>query len=174
MKLLLHICCAPCAIHPFEDLRKQGFDITGLFYNPNIHPFTEYNNRKKAVESYSKKHKFPVIFHKYDVEDFLRRISGNTSLPVRCELCWRMRLEEAAHFGAKNGYNSFTTTLLVSPYQDQEKIRKIAEEISEKYSISFFYKDFRGGFRPAQDRARKDNIYRQKYCGCIFSQRERE
>ncbi len=172
MKLLLHICCAPCAIHPFEELKE--FDaITGFFYNPNIHPYTEYINRKKALEDYSRNRKFPVIFHKYDFENYFRRVSGNEEFGARCGVCWQMRLEETALFGVQNGYNSFTTTLLVSPYQNQEKIKDMGEDLAKKYNISFFYRDFRDGFREAQDKARNENLYRQKYCGCIFSERER-
>lgn len=174
MKLLLHICCAPCAIHPFEELKGKEFDsITGFFYNPNIHPYTEYINRKKALEEYSKKHKISVTFHKYDMENYFRRISGNEESGTRCQLCWRMRLEETAVFGVQNKYDLFTTTLLVSPYQDQERIKRIGQDLAKKYNIGFFYNDFRRGFREAQHKAREEDIYRQKYCGCIFSERER-
>lgn len=174
MKLLLHICCAPCGIYPFEELKKEGFAaITGFFYNPNIHPYTEYINRRSALEEYSKRYKIPVIFHKYDIENFFRRISGNEETTERCRLCWRMRLDETAAFASLNNYDIFTTTLLVSPYQDQRMIKDIGEEVSKKYNINFFYKDFTDGFRKAQYKAKEEHLYRQKYCGCIFSEKER-
>lgn len=174
MRLLLHICCAPCVIHPFEELKSKESDtITGLFYNPNIHPYTEYINRRKTLEEYSKRHKITVVFHKYDIENYFRHISGNEEPGTRCRLCWRMRLEETALYGAQNNYDFFTTTLLVSPHQDQKAIKRIAEEMAKKYNIAFLYKDFRDGFRKAQNRAKNENLYRQKYCGCIFSERQR-
>ena len=173
MKLLLHTCCAPCVIHPFEALKGEGFKITSFFYNPNIHPYTEYINRKGALEDYSKRYKIPVVFHKYDIENYFRRISGNEGLGARCRLCWQMRLEETALFGTQNNYDLFTTTLLVSPYQSQSIIKAIGEETGDKYGINFLFKDFTGGFRKAQDKAREENLYRQKYCGCVFSERER-
>ncbi|NQT06889.1 MAG: epoxyqueuosine reductase QueH [Candidatus Omnitrophica bacterium] len=174
MKLLLHVCCAPCAIHPFAELRGREYkEITGFFYNPNIHPYTEFINRRKSLEEYSEKNKFPVVFHKYDMENYFRHVAGHEGPGTRCPRCWRMRLEETASFGAQKDYDAFTTTLLVSPYQDQEMIRKIGLELSKKYRIDFFYRDLRDGFRKAQDAARKDNLYRQKYCGCVYSEKER-
>ena len=170
MKLLLHICCAPCSIHPFEELKLKEFDtVTGFFYNPNIHPYAEYINRKRALEDYSKKNNLPIVFGKYDMESYFRRISGNEEAGTRCEICWRIRLEEAAIFGVQNKYDLFTSTLLVSPYQDQEKIKAIGEDLAKRYKISFLYKDFRGGFRRAQNKAKDENLYRQKYCGCAYS-----
>lgn len=174
MKLLLHTCCAPCAIHPVKAFNGEGLsDITAFFYNPNIHPYSEYLNRKKAVEEYSDRYKIPAIFHKYDIENYFRRISGNESSGTRCSLCWRMRLEETALFAAKNGYGAFSTTLLVSPYQDQGAVKRIGAQEAQRHGVRFLARDFRDGFRPAQEEARCANLYRQKYCGCIFSEKER-
>lgn len=174
MRLLLHVCCAPCAIHPFETLKEEDVDeITGFFYNPNIHPYTEYINRKRTLEEYSKSKNFPIVFYKYDLENFFRRVSGHEESQARCRICWRMRLEEAALFGAQNNYNLFTTTLLVSPYQDQDVIRRIGQEVAEEYGINFLYRDLRSGFKAAQDKAKNENLYKQRYCGCVFSERER-
>jgi predicted adenine nucleotide alpha hydrolase (AANH) superfamily ATPase len=174
MKLLLHVCCAPCVIHPFEVLKDEGFStIAGFFYNPNIHPYTEYIARKLAFEEYARKNKLRVFFHKYDMKNFFRTICGNEEFGTRCELCWRMRLEETAHFASQNSYTHFTTTLLVSPYQDQKKIKQIAEEVARKYNVAFVSRDFRDGFRASQDKAKEEKMYRQKYCGCVFSEEER-
>jgi len=174
MKLLLHICCAPCTIHPFASLKERDFDsVTGFYYNPNIHPYTEYKNRRSTLEEYSKNHKVDVIFHKYDIENFFRRVSGHEELGVRCAVCWRLRLEETARYASKNAFTHFTTTLLVSPYQDKEAIRAIGDEAAAKYGVEFVYEDFTGGFEAAQDKAKEENLYRQKYCGCVYSERER-
>lgn len=174
MKLLLHICCAPCSIHPYKELRLKDFDsIAGFFYNPNIHPYAEYRQRKATVEDYSRKIGFSVVFGKYDVENFFRALSGNEEPATRCRICWRMRLEETANFAKLNEFDAFTTTLLVSPYQDQDELKQIGKNISRKVGIDFLYKDFRDGFRPAQKEAKTLGLYRQRYCGCIFSERER-
>jgi len=175
MKLLLHICCGPCSIHPYRELKFENFDeVSGFFYNPNIHPFTEYRQRKQALEDYSKRVGLNVIFHKYDMENFFKNIlDGDTAPGVRCEKCWRMRLEETANFAKSNNFGAFSTTLLVSPYQSQERIKRIGEEISEKIGPAFVYKDFRSGFHASQLEAKRIPLYRQKYCGCVFSEKER-
>jgi len=174
VKLLLHTCCAPCIIHPFRELYKKEFDsVAGFFYNPNIHPYTEYVRRKDALEEYSKRRGIPVVFHKYDMENFLRHISGNEQFGARCRICWRIRLEETAAFAAKERFDFFTTTLLVSPYQNQEDIKRIGLDLEKRFDVQFYYKDFRGGFKSAQLEAKDEGLYRQKYCGCIFSERER-
>ena len=174
MKILLHVCCAPCSIHPHKELKAKDSDsVVGFFYNPNIHPFSEYKERKKALEEYSKSSKLPVIFHKYDMENFLRTVSGSEKQPERCMICWRMRLEETADHAKKNGFEAFTTTLLVSPYQDQDMIKKIGLDVAKATGVDFMYKDFREGFKKAQEEAKKCSLYRQKYCGCVYSERER-
>ena len=174
MRLLLHICCAPCAIYPYDILSGEGFSpIAGFFYNPNIHPYTEYTARKAALEVYSRKNKMRVFFHKYDMKNFFRSMAGNEDPGSRCGICWQMRLEETAHFASQNGYTHFTTTLLVSPYQDQKRIKKICEELAQKYGITFVSRDFRDGFRVSQDKAKDEGMYRQKYCGCVYSEQER-
>ena len=174
MRILLHICCAPCSIHPYRELKSTDTDsISGFFYNPNIHPFTEYQERKKALEDYSRKTGFPVVFHKYDVENFFREVSGNEALLTRCRICWRMRLEETANFAKNNGFDGFSTTLLVSPYQDQEEIKRLGMDVSKRCGVNFLYKDFRSGFRSSQQEARQKGLYCQKYCGCIFSEKKR-
>ncbi len=174
MKLLLHICCAPCTIYPFDSLKNEGFtSVTGFFYNPNIHPYTEYKKREKALQEYSKKHNIPVTFGKYDMDNFFVTISQNMAQGTRCKECWRMRLLETARFAKENNYDAFTTTLLVSPYQDKDLIKEIGMDIQDKYGVRFLYKDFTDGFRESQAKAKEEDIYRQKYCGCVFSERER-
>lgn len=173
MKLLLHTCCAPCLIYPLEELRKNGFKVTGLFYNPNISPQDEYNRRLSAASDYSKKTKFDLIVHKNDCQNYLNLVAENKEKPARCNICWRMRLKEAARFAKDNGFDGFSTTLLSSPYQDQDLLKVTGEEVAEEADIEFYFKDFRGGFKYAQEKAQKENLYRQKYCGCSYSELER-
>ena len=174
MKLLLHICCAPCSIHPLEETCGGEFDsVTGFFYNPNIHPYSEYIKRKDALQEYSRRHNMRVVFGDYDMENYFRKVAGREGPGVRCGACWQMRLDATAAYASRNGYDSFSTTLLVSPYQDQEKIKSIGKSAGKRFGVGFFYKDFRGGFKTAQGRAKEENLYRQNYCGCIFSEKER-
>lgn len=167
MKLLLHICCAPCEIYPLERLKKKGFEIKGLFYNPNIHPLSEYQNRRQAVEGFSCG--MEVIYPEYDTQDFFRAVSSREDSPQRCSLCWGLRLETTAKIAREKECTHFSTTLLVSPYQDQEALKKIASRVAEEEGIEFYYEDFRPGFREAHNKARAQGIYCQKYCGCIYS-----
>ncbi|MCK9604683.1 MAG: epoxyqueuosine reductase QueH [Candidatus Omnitrophica bacterium] len=173
MDLLLHICCAPCMIYPLERLREKGFEVTGFFYNPNIHPFEEYDNRKRAVEDFSEATGIEVIYPDYDPQDFFRMIKSNERNPGRCPICWELRLHKAALAAKEKKFTYFSTTLLVSPYQDQELLRGIGDHIEEEENINFYYEDFRPGFREAHLQAKNKGIYCQKYCGCIYSEAER-
>jgi predicted adenine nucleotide alpha hydrolase (AANH) superfamily ATPase len=169
MKLLLHTCCAPCLIYPLERLREQGFAVSGLFYNPNIHPLGEYNNRKKAVEEYSRNCGLEMTFTDYLPLDFFWAVSHKDTAPERCSLCWSLRLEKTARVAKENGFEYFSTTLLVSPYQDQELLQRIGNNIATAQGLEFYYEDFRPGFRQAHNKAHAQGIYCQKYCGCIYS-----
>ncbi|MFA5389665.1 MAG: epoxyqueuosine reductase QueH [Candidatus Omnitrophota bacterium] len=179
MKLLLHICCGPCALYPIKELAGSKFEkITGFYYNPNIHPPSEYKRRKDALVSANSG--IEIIFPEYKMEEYFTKIfSGNCrgqaclSPTERCSLCWELRLFKTADFAKANGFDAFTTTLLISPYQDHEKIRQIGEKITGETGIEFYYQDFRSGFKEGQEQAKKENLYRQKYCGCVFSELER-
>lgn len=174
MKILLHICCAPCAINPFSELaEKSGYSITGFFYNPNIHPYSEMERRRRAIADYAVKKGFEVIFGEYDMENFFKNISADIEAPARCHICWGMRLRRTALLAREKGFDAFTTTLLVSPYQDRKTIVRIGSELDKEYGVKFIDSDWREGFREAQQFARENDIYRQKYCGCVFSQKER-
>ncbi|MFA5114586.1 MAG: epoxyqueuosine reductase QueH [Candidatus Omnitrophota bacterium] len=173
MKLLLHVCCAPCLIYPLEKLREGGFEVTGFFYNPNIHPFAEYRSRRQAVEGYAKDIGVEVWYPEYQPEEFFRLVNLKEANPGRCRICWRLRLGETAKTAEEKGFSHFSTTLLVSPYQDQEPLKKIGSEATGESAVEFYYEDFRQGFRKAHDEARAKGIYCQKYCGCIYSEMER-
>ncbi|MDD5247250.1 MAG: epoxyqueuosine reductase QueH [Candidatus Omnitrophica bacterium] len=172
-RILLHICCAPCLIYPLERLREQGYEVMGFFYNPNIHPQEEYEQRRKAVEDFSHVAELEVIYPEYNPEDFLRVIKGNEINPGRCPLCWELRLQATALAAKKMNITNFTSTLLVSPYQDQALLEGIGYHIEEEENVNFYLEDFRTGFRKAHQYARAQGIYCQKYCGCMFSKEER-
>ena len=184
MKLLLHICCGPCALYPIKKLLGDKFDkITGFFYNPNIHPPSEYKRRKdaliQAVGNGCDRSLPDVIVPQYKMDEYFKAVfsfvgEGLKPSPTeRCQLCWGLRLSETASFAKANGFDAFTTTLLISPYQDHEKVKKIGEDIASKNGVQFYYQDFRPGFRDGQEQAKKEDLYRQKYCGCVFSELER-
>lgn len=173
MKLLLHTCCAPCMIYPVEKLKKDGFEVTGFFYNPNIHPVEEYQKRRGAVEDFAGENKIEGIFPEYIESEFFNAVGENKDRPQRCSLCWALRLKKTARMAKEKGFDYFTTTLLVSPYQDQEILKKIGRDIAQEENIEFYYEDFRPGFRKAHNEAKAKGIYCQKYCGCMYSEIER-
>lgn len=173
MNVLIHICCAPCALYPIEVLKKEGQRIAGYFYNPNIHLYSEYLKRKGEVEKHSKAQSYNVIYPDYEVEKYFQYITGDEVLKDRCPVCWWLRLEKAVKFAADNGFEAFTTTLLGSPYQDHEVIKTICEDLAAKTGLKFYYQDFRKGFKEAREKARSEGYYLQNYCGCIFSEKER-
>jgi len=173
MKLLMHTCCAPCSINCINVLREEGIEPTLYWYNPNIHPYIEYKNRKESLAKYSKIENVETIFEEeYGLKDFCKNVINN--LENRCvDYCYRVRLEKTAQYAKANGYDAITTTLFVSPYQNHQEIKKILEEIAKKYSLKPIYRDFRPGFRIGQNKARELELYMQKYCGCIFSEEDR-
>lgn len=172
MKTLLHICCAPCSVSCIDSLRSEGIEPTGFWYNPNIHPFTEYRARKNTLVEYAKSIGLDLILQgEYGLRLFVTGVYPN--FDNRCGYCYRIRFEETARYAAENGYDSFTTTLLISPYQNHELICEVANEIAKKYDVGFLYRDFRPLFREGQQKARDLELYMQKYCGCIFSEEER-
>jgi len=160
-------------IYPVESLRKKGHAIAGFFYNPNIHPYYEYLKRREEVEKYAKEVSLNVIYADYDIEKYFQYIVYNESSSHRCPVCWWMRAEECAKYAKENGFEAFTTTLLGSPYQEHDTIKRICEEVAKNAAVNFHYEDFRLGFKEAHDKARSRGIYCQNYCGCLFSEKER-
>jgi predicted adenine nucleotide alpha hydrolase (AANH) superfamily ATPase len=173
MNILLHICCAPCALAAIDEIIKDGHKLAGFFYNPNVHPYSEYLKRIGEVEKLSKQLSIPVNCGDYDVEYFFQNIVYNEPKDIRCPVCWWIRIKRAAEFAKAGGFDAFTTTLLGSPYQDQAAIKEIGEDIARRLGIKFYYKDFRPNFKAAHDKARAQGIYCQKYCGCLYSEKER-
>ena len=173
MRILLHTCCAPCAVYSIEKLKEKYENIECFFYNPNIHPVSEYEKRKASCEELSRAMNIRMYFHKdFQFEDFFRKITFYEK-DLRCCLCWGLRIEETAEYAAKNGFDGFTSTLFISPYQDHEKLKQIAKNAQDRYSVPFIYEDFRPGFRKSHESSRSMGLYHQKYCGCIYSERER-
>lgn len=173
MKLLLHTCCAPCSIYCIESLKNEGIIPTIYWYNPNIHPYTEYKLRKEAVENYIKKINLEAIFNdEYGLIEFTKNVIDD--LNNRCiNYCYKKRLEKTVQYAKDNGYDAFSTTLLISPYQNHEIIKKIGEELEKKYSIKFLYKDFRIGFKEGQSKARNlRHIYAKILWMYIFRRRK--
>ena len=173
MKLLLHTCCAPCSIYCIDSLRKEGIEPTVYWFNPNIHPYIEYKTRKETLEQYTSSINVKAIFEEnYGLREFCKNVINN--LENRCkDYCYPVRLEQTAKYAKENGYDSFSTTLLVSPYQKHEAIIEVAKTMEEKYGVKFLYRDFRVGFREGQAKARELGLYMQKYCGCVFSEEDR-
>lgn len=169
---LLHICCAPCAVRCIETLREEGIEPVGYWYNPNIHPYTEYRARKETLIAHAEQVGLKVqINNAYALRPFLRAVYPDFA--HRCETCYRLRMEETARFAAEHGFDSFSTTLLISPYQNHELIKAVAEQAAQQYGVRFLYRDFRPYFKEGQEKAREREFYMQKYCGCIFSEEER-
>ena len=173
MKLLMHTCCAPCSVYCIDSLRNEGIEPTIYWYNPNIHPYMEYKFRRDTLKEYTEGIGIKSIFNEdYGLREFCKNVVGD--LDNRCaNYCYKVRLEETAKYAKENGYDAITTTLLVSPYQNHELIKKLGEQIAEEYGLTFIYRDFRIGFREGQAKARELGLYMQKYCGCVFSEEDR-
>ncbi|MDR1899349.1 MAG: epoxyqueuosine reductase QueH [Treponema sp.] len=181
MRLLLHTCCGPCLASCVRGLDAEGIQPALFWYNPNIHPWTEYRARKDCLEGFAKTRGLELIMtDEYGLRSFLRQVyprpeSGpwGAGEGSRCASCYRLRLEAAAEKAREGGYEFFGTTLLASPYQRHDAVRETGEELAKKYGVDFFYRDFRPFFREGQKYAREQGFYMQKYCGCIFSEEER-
>lgn len=175
MNLLLHMCCGPCSCYPVKVLRGQGIEPTGYFFNPNIHPYKEWDMRLKAAEEFAARSEMKIITDKhYMLRDFLRRaLAAEQVENGRCRMCYTWRLEETARYAAENGFDAFTSTLFYSIYQQHELMKETAEHFARVYGVKFHYEDFRPGWQEGIDMSVEMGLYRQPYCGCIFSEEER-
>lgn len=171
MRILAHICCAPCFTYPHKRMEEEGHEVTGFFYNPNIHPYQEYRSRRAGLEKYVELRAAKVIYKDdYDIENYLR---GALYAEDRCRFCYTLRLTETAKTARYLGFEAFTTTLLISPYQKHEILAETGKKVADEYGIEFYYEDFREGYGESRELARGLELYMQKYCGCIFSEKER-
>lgn len=197
MKLLLHMCCGPCSCYPVKKLREDGVEPVGYFFNPNIHPYQEWDRRLKTAKEFAEKTGLELRMEEtFRMRDFLRRAlaaEGDEATPQagtqeealrfveayreqkdrRCRMCYTWRLGEAARFASENGFEAFTSTLFYSIYQQHDLMRELAQHFAEVYGVEFYYEDFRVGWQEGIDISLDLGLYRQGYCGCIFSEEER-
>ncbi|MFO7792686.1 MAG: epoxyqueuosine reductase QueH [Candidatus Saliniplasma sp.] len=172
MNLLIHACCAPCLTYTHHYFKNNhSGNLSVLWFNPNIHPFKEYEKRLKSLIDYQEKTGVDIIYEdKYDLKIFLK---GALETKSRCEFCYRYRLAETAKITKKKDFDAYTTTLTISPYQDHNLIKEIGEEEARKNGIKFIYRDLTDGFYKSHEMANDMNLYKQGYCGCIFSEMDR-
>lgn len=172
VKLLMHICCAPCTVYPFQMLRSNGHDIRGLFYNPNIHPYREYKKRLDTLVQYAGHCGLSVTYEKeYDLERFLRNVAFREE--NRCRYCYHDRLQRTVYRAKEGRFDGFTTTLLYSKFQNHMMIKEIGESLAIEHQIRFYYQDFRVGWLQGTMISREMGMYRQAYCGCVYSEKDR-
>ncbi len=172
MKILLHVCCGPCTIYPLTTLRQKGAEVTGHFFNPNIHPFKEFKKRLATLQDYAKDTKLPLVVDiKYGLTDFVRKVVFHEA--ERCNICYLMRLEKTASLAKEMGFDAFSTTLLYSKFQRHSHLISLCQRLSYNYAVSFYYQDFREGWQSGIDASKELEMYRQPYCGCIYSEQER-
>lgn len=171
-KVLLHCCCAPCSVSCITPLRDEGIEPVAFWYNPNIHPFKEYEARRNCLIDYTTSLGVKlVVKENYGLKEFVKAVADN--IDQRCRYCYTHRLEETAKFASENGYTAFTSTLFASVYQNHELMKEVAFKFAGQYNVEFLYRDFRPNFRQGNKNARENGMYMQKYCGCIFSEEER-
>jgi predicted adenine nucleotide alpha hydrolase (AANH) superfamily ATPase len=172
MRVLMHSCCGPCSVYPADALGAEGFELRLFFYNPNVQPYREYSKRLDAVMLFADKRGLPLtVEDAYDPESWLRMVAFREA--ERCRLCYSLRLEAAAGAARRGRFDAFTTTLLYSRRQKHELIRELAQAVAEDAGVPFLYRDFRKGWKAGIQGGKAMGLYRQEYCGCIFSERDR-
>ena len=175
-KLLLHSCCGPCSSYVLDYLSNY-FDITILYYNPNIYPENEYNkrlNEQIKLINLLNNNSIKIITLPYNEEEFLSTIKGfenEEEGKTRCHLCYKLRLEKIAKYAKEKNYDFFATTLSVSPYKNSTVLNEIGIELEKKYNVAYLYSDFKknDGYKKSIELSKKYDLYRQEYCGCRFS-----
>ena len=181
MKLLLHTCCAPCSTQCVESLAEEEIKPYLFWYNPNIHPFTEYRSRRDTLYVFALEKMLQLFTDdEYGLRSFIKNVTLLESQSKesesgfdRCLFCYRTRLERTARMAVERSFDAFSTTLLISPYQNHSAIKEIGEQVANEFSVDFLYRDFRPRFHVGQKQARNAGYYMQKYCGCIYSEEER-
>ncbi len=172
--VLLHCCCAPCSLSCIDPLRGEGIEPAAFWYNPNIHPWKEYQARRDCLLDYAASLGLEVrVREDYGLREFVTHAVESGNIDARCAWCYSRRLEGTAQYAAEHGFAGFTTTLLASTYQNHEAIAETAERWGREYGVKFLYRDFRPNFRAGNRRARELGFYMQKYCGCVFSEQDR-
>ncbi len=171
-KVLIHVCCAHCAAYTTEHWRQQGYEVGGYWYNPNIHPYTEHQNRLESMKRLAEEINLPLIIEDgYDFIEYFRQVAGHEE--ERCRYCFELRLSGAAETARENGYDAFTTTLLISPHQKHDILKELGREIAGETGMEFLYADLRKRYSDSRHITKPMNLYRQQYCGCLYSEWER-
>lgn len=166
------MCCAPCSVYPVQQLKADNFDLMGFFYKDNIHPYSECLKRQESLEKYSETAGFRVIWQEgYEPERFLRNVVFREA--ERCSYCYHDRLKSTALLAKRGKFDYFTSTLLYSRFQNHERICDIAQSLEKSTGVSFYYQDFREGWKEGIAMSKEMNLYRQQYCGCIYSEKKR-
>ncbi len=170
--VLIHVCCAHCAAYTAGYWRELGYEVSAFWYNPNIHPYTEHRHRLEAMKSLAREIDLPLMVAEgYDMMEYFRRVVGHEA--ERCRYCFQLRLSQTAETARRNGFGAFTTTLLISPYQKHELIREVGDAVAQEKGIEFLYADLRKRYSDSRHMTKGLNLYRQQYCGCLYSEWER-
>jgi len=170
--VLIHCCCAHCTAYTAYYWQQQGYEVTILWYNPNIHPYMEHQQRLEAVQSLTQEMNLPLIVTEgYDIVGYFRWVVGREA--QRCQYCFQLRLSKTAETARQMGFSAFTTTLLISPHQKHDLLREIGSELAEEKSIPFLYADLRKHYSDSRRMTKGLDLYRQQYCGCVYSEWER-
>jgi len=172
MKVLLHVCCANCAIYPIKTMRDEGLEVMGFFYRHNIHPYTECVKRQEALQAYAEQINLKVIYQEgYDIEGFIQNVAFRES--ERCNYCYHDRLRSTALLAKRGKFDYFSSTLLYSKHQKHDLIRTMGESVGKSVGVPFLYQDYREGWKEGIECSKQMGLYRQHYCGCIYSEKER-
>ena len=172
MKILLHTCCGPCTIVPLRELRAEGAEVFGAYLNPNIQPYTEWQRRLDALEELAAAEQLRLLpAVPYEPVEWLRGVVFRES--ERCRLCYHGRLRGVALLARRGRFDAFTTSLLYSKFQKHDLVAEIAAAVAAEVGVPFLYRDWRGGWKDGVEASRAMGLYRQPYCGCIYSEWER-
>jgi len=170
--ILIHCCCAHCTAYTVDCWRQQGYEVSAFWYNPNIHPYTEHQHRLEAMKSLAQNIDLPLIVAEgYDMIEYFRRVVGHES--QRCQYCFRLRLSKTVEIARQMNFGAFTTTLLISPDQKHNLLREVGDELDKEKGVEFLYADLRKRYSDSRHLTKPLNLYRQQYCGCIYSEWER-
>ena len=172
MKILLHTCCGPCTIYPLSRLKEEGFTVMGFFYRHNIHPYTECVRRQETLLEWAGEVGLKVLSQEgYELEEFLRKAAFREA--DRCRVCYHDRLRATALMAKRGKFDRYSSTLLYSRFQNHELIREIGEAVGKKVGVRFHYEDYREGWKNGIETSKELGMYRQQYCGCIYSEKDR-
>ncbi len=170
--VLIHCCCAHCAAYTVNHWRQNGYEVGALWYNPNIHPYSEHQHRLEGMQSLAKEINLPLtVSDGYDMIEYFRRVVGHEA--ERCKHCFDSRLSQTAETARQMGFGAFTTTLLISPHQKHDLIREAGSKLAGENGVAFLYADLRKRYSDSRHMTKPLNLYRQQYCGCVYSEWER-